>query len=469
MCFPIKYLLSQSVISLKDFFPAKLAGPIVLGSSFLIHSVQAALSITTINSIKGTSPIFIDEISLNDFKYFGVNYNNKSYYDDTLLNNAFSSLALSAKTSKPSDISGLSVAPFGMPTADEVVDSDGDNVNPISITETQNGSVSVAWYDKATNTALTSTQLNQTFCQLSYLGISPYIKVFGSVNLNTQYGDPHKQVYPDNILSLPTPERAFPINIDPQLCSAMPDRNSMTVGVAGPASEWDPIIGFLPQSDGNNFPTTGLNSLYFDLVIAGVAADDLTWPSSMTSGNITVNLTVSPTMVRVKLSGPTANTNLQGAKADAFVGPASFVIEGKDQQGNVIIQYSFTIKKWFVNRSSPYYITSQRTWCNALSGSNYSLATVRDLTNSSVGPAAPSGFPLPLSSRNVYMRKIGAGLSTEWGNLGNYPDATMSYIGYWTNDANTSGGFYGVGVNDGDVRNVEAIGGTTYYALCASK
>lgn len=469
-------LSNTSLSAVYSSFLKKMAIPLLLSTYFINYS-QAAISVHTVKAIQGTAPAFnTDLVSMTDFKYFGVNYNGNSYYDSTLLNNAFSALNLSAKTNKPSDITGLSLASFTVPATGEVIDTDGDNVNPMSITATQTDSVTMAWYDVATDTALTSAQLNKTFCELSYAGISPYIKVFGSINLNTQYGNPHQQTYPDALLSLPTPKRSFPLKINPIICSAMPDPLSLTAGTAGPATEWSSTLGFLPQESGNNFPTTGAKGLYFDLVIAGIDVTTLDWSNSvLTASNSSVILKYSPTKITVTLDGPFSKvkndpnntpSDQTGAVADKFIGPASFNIQGKDKDGNIILKYPFTINKWFINRSAVAHATRHITWCNELSGADYSLAGVRDMTNSSVGPAAPSGFPLPLSSTNNFTRRIGAGLATEWGWLSHYNNGFQ--IAYWTSDQQSPNVYYSTAVNTGDVRTFGTSTGTTYWALCRS-
>ncbi|KDN09266.1 hypothetical protein GAPWKB30_2130 [Gilliamella apicola] len=64
---------------------------------------------------------------------------------------------------------------------------------------------------------------------------------------------------------------------------------------AGPSNIWSPTKGFLTQSTNpssydRNFPTTGADGLYFDLLIAGVDASQLSWTVN-TSGSL--NATVS--------------------------------------------------------------------------------------------------------------------------------------------------------------------------------
>ncbi|SCB75633.1 hypothetical protein [Gilliamella intestini] len=66
-------------------------------------------------------------------------------------------------------------------------------------------------------------------------------------------------------------------------------------GIAGPINIWDYEKGFLVQSINPelydlNFPTTGMDGLYFDLRIEGVDADELTW-EPVTHEGITATVT----------------------------------------------------------------------------------------------------------------------------------------------------------------------------------
>ncbi|MCO6555179.1 MAG: hypothetical protein J6572_09235, partial [Gilliamella sp.] len=87
-------------------------------------------------------------------------------------------------------------------------------------------------------------------------------------------------------------------------------------------------------------------------------------------------------------------------------------------------------RQWFVNRGTTQegIYRDQLAWCNSL---GYRMPRVRDLTNAknynNLG-ATPS------SSRNSYMRHIGAGFFTEWGYMYFYTDAGFVTSFYWTSD-----------------------------------
>ncbi|OCG41922.1 hypothetical protein A9G25_04095 [Gilliamella sp. Bif1-4] len=65
---------------------------------------------------------------------------------------------------------------------------------------------------------------------------------------------------------------------------------------AGPADIWSFSRGFLvqsinPKSYNQNFPTTGLDGLYFDLLITGIEPEELTW-EPVTHEGITATVTI---------------------------------------------------------------------------------------------------------------------------------------------------------------------------------
>lgn len=447
------------IINRKYVIFSKKIGSLLILSSLPLNSASAAFSVSTVNSIEGVAPVFDTSISMSDFKYFGITVNGKSYYDNDAFNDGLKLLELSARTNSPSDLGTIDFASFPIPDINDVIDPDGDLVNPASIKPKTDDSIIVKWYDKTTENELSNEQLNQSFCQLSYSGVSPYIKVSGPIILSTKYGAPAHQAYPNTLLNYPEPQKEFTISFEPVVCGAKP---LSSTGKNGSIDQWDPVLGFLPQESGVNFPTTGATGLYFDLIVAGVPANSLEWTEEITSNNVKVKLSVSETKIRVLLDGPVASSSsAMTATADAFVGPASFMIEGKDETtGEVVIQYPFTIKKWFVDRKAAYSQSSNKTYCSKLTG--YGLAGVRDLTNASVGPVAPDDYP-PLSTTNVHSRTIGAGISGEWGDLTLYENVRFS-VAYWTKDSN-----YSVGVNDGDVRSGSNADIVTFDAFCVSQ
>ena len=242
----------------------------------------------------------------------------------------------------------------------------------------------------------------------------------------------------------------------PVICYVMPNISGFGLGGI-PADKWYRYgKGFLPQSFtpssyGSNFPTTGANNLYFDLVIAGTN-QALSW-APVSHGGITATMTDSTsTSVRVTLTGPVAtpsqwSSNNPG-EIDRLSLPQVFELVGRDSSGNAVVKYGFELKQWFVNRGEIYYsYLSTKSWCNNI---GYRLPTVSDLTNATCEPwrdwqtqdvceGAEGATP---SSPNKYFRRhIGAGFFTEWGDMRYYANAHFGYAnryfeyGHWTQDS----------------------------------
>ncbi|MWN06823.1 hypothetical protein, partial [Gilliamella sp. Pas-s95] len=265
---------------------------------------------------------------------------------------------------------------------------------------------------------------------------------------------------------------------------ARPNLNYGTGNYAGPSNIWSPTKGFLTQSNDSasydlNFPTTGADGLYFDLLIDGVNASQFTW-SPVTRGGITATVTnVTPSdswipgvdrgkvVARVKLSGPRASGSQISSSSPSRLTPLpslpqTFELVGRDRGGNEV-RYGFVLKQWFVHRGDKRDTQSNHSsWCRGL---GYRLARVSDLTNA-VRTTSPSiSGALPHSSVNYYMRHIGAGFFTEWGSMYFYADAGFVYDCYWTSDAAGSYGFI-VYSDNGHVYSYGASYGR--YGLCAA-
>ncbi|MCO6557832.1 MAG: hypothetical protein J6577_11470, partial [Gilliamella sp.] len=257
----------------------------------------------------------------------------------------------------------------------------------------------------------------------------------------------------------------------------------------GSAGIWNPKKGFLvqsinPESYNLNFPTTGINGLYFDLLISGVDINELTW-EPVTHEGITATVTnvvandywipykdKGQVVARVKLTGPEARNQWDNPNPRRITVPRlpqTFELVGRDRDGVEVVKYGFVLRQWFVNRGSQWKTYSdQLAWCNGL---GYRMPRVRDLTN-----AVCSGWgsgsmcqgavgATPSSSGNNYMRHIGAGFFTEWGEMLSYTDAGFVYYGYWTSDATGSNQFT-VYSDDGFVGSLSAS--NSWYGLCTA-
>ncbi|NUF28020.1 hypothetical protein [Gilliamella sp. ESL0254] len=347
-------------------------------------------------------------------------------------------------------------------------DDDGDGQSTNGVTAT--GRISVGFSDKNGRSVSRSDILSA--CD------SPYrvrLDVTHS-SLTTPYGVPNSSLFSSQQVT-------YYIKPDSSggcyfVSHARPNLTYGTGNYAGPSNIWSPTKGFLTQSTdssfyGRNFPTTGLDGLYFDLLIGGVDASQLTW-SPVTRGGITATVTsVTPSdswipsvdrgkvVARVKLSGPRASSaqinSDNPSPLDVPDLPQTFELVGRDSRGNEV-RYGFVLKQWFVNRGNKTGSQSnQATWCRSL---GYHLPQVEDLTNSSYFGATPR------SSSNDYMRHIGAGFFTEWGVMSSYVDVGFVRAYYWTSDLRGGSNAFDVSPTYGAVTS-DGVSGSR-YAVCTT-
>ena len=215
----------------------------------------------------------------------------------------------------------------------------------------------------------------------------------------------------------------------PRVCFARPDMTYSKGMYAGPSSEWDVYNGFIPQSTNSssyhrNFPTTGANNLYFDLLIQN--SGPLKWGDPITQGGITVTMTpdVTGKTVRVTLTGPVAKREQLAQnnpeQVDKPTLPQTFELVGRDNSGQAVVKYGFELKQWFVNRGDKGSDSNNHTlWCNNI---GYRLSSIADLTNAVYADYIGA---TPSSPGNYYQRRIGAGLFTEWGSMSTYAGANF--------------------------------------------
>ena len=287
-----------------------------------------------------------------------------------------------------------------------------------------------------------------TICKAPYRVM---LRTDDDIILSTRYGVPRSRRFTASTVSY---------YIKPQptadICSARPllEYNGER---AGPFSMWDPGLGFLvqssePSSYGLNFPTTGADGLYFDLVLGSIDTQ-LTWDPVSPKGDIKATMTYlnssDPSIVRVTLNGPVAtpqqwrvdDPGWAGKKIIAPSLPQTFELvgKGKDSHNNdIVLKYGFVLKQWFVNRGNKSAVASiQGSWCLNLGlGLGYRLAHLRELTNarcsSSKDYCPKNDYP---SNGTGYSRRIGAGLLAEWGSLDRYSNANFIYAKpYWSSE-----------------------------------
>ncbi|NUF50289.1 hypothetical protein [Gilliamella sp. ESL0250] len=321
-------------------------------------------------------------------------------------------------------------------------DDDGDGQGTNGVTAT--GNISVSFTDRDGSAVSRSDGLS--ICSAPY---RVRLESSGGT-LTTQYGVPRSISFSGGTVDY----YINPNSPQPVICSVRPNLKFGTDDYAGPSNIWNPTKGFLVQSTSSssydrNFPTTGADGLYFDLLIDGVDASQLSW-SVITSGDITATVSwtrprsgtfTSPTgktiqadewiidkssyVTRITLRGPSADsTQMQSADPSPLIKPSlpqTFELVGKDSRGNKV-SYGFVLRQWFVNRGSEFKKSSaHKTWCNRL---GYSMPKARDLSNSVRGVSR-------------YKRYIGAGLFTEWGYMKGYSDAGFVGSSYFADGYST--------------------------------
>ncbi|MCX8663772.1 hypothetical protein [Gilliamella sp. B2911] len=420
---------------------------------FLPFSGHALTSQTTANQIQGTPPYLTFDggrtRAVDTNGLLGITLSNGANY--TPSNNS------SSTTPIVLPVEGQSFADIGMfvPTDTNSVDLStligppnnywGDDDGDSGVTAT--GSLSLSIVDKRGQSVSRNSVL--TVCN------APYKVKLSSTNgtLSTRYGVPNRSTFRESSVTYYVNPKASPV-----VCFARPNLIYGTGNNAGPASMWDPRNGFIPQSTGpssygRNFPTTGANGLYFDLLISG-SSQPLSW-SPVSQGGITVTMSnPTATSVRVTLTGPYATPSQQSSSTPSRLPtislPQTFELVGRDSNGAPVVKYGFTLKQWFVHRGSVYKNYSNTlSWCNRI---GYQVPRVKDLTNASRdwnGNPISIGAP-PSSPGRHYMRHIGSGFFSEWGTMDYYSGVGFNYTWYWTSDPGGSTQFV-VGTNYGDV------------------
>ncbi|MCX8675968.1 hypothetical protein J3U16_11780 [Gilliamella sp. B3023] len=308
----------------------------------------------------------------------------------------------------------------------------GDDDGDADVTAT--GSLSLSIVDKNNQPVSRDTML--TTCTDS----APYKVTLSSSDgiLSTRYGFPNRSTFRESSVTYyvnPKPGSSVCVKF------ARPNLRNGTGNYAGPASMWDPANGFIPQSTGpssygRNFPTTGANGLYFDLLISG-SSQPLFW-SPVSQGGITVTMSnPTATSVRVTLTGPYATPSQHSSSNPGPISkptlPQTFELVGRDSNGTPVVRYGFTLKQWFINRGSVIErnYSSALSWCNSI---GYRLPRVRDLTNAVRTYDGVISGATPSSPNNRYMRHIGSGFFTEWGRMVDYSGVGFLSPWYWTSD-----------------------------------
>ncbi|MCX8585996.1 MULTISPECIES: hypothetical protein [unclassified Gilliamella] len=410
---------------------------------FLPFSGHALTSQTTRNAIQGSAPYLTFDggrtravdangllgITLSDGTRYTPSTNTSSSSAPISLPVVGQSFA-DIRMFVPTNTNSVALSSLIGPPNNYWGDDDGD----ANVTAT--GSLSLSIVDKNNRPVSRNTVL--TTCTDS----APYKVTLSSTNgtLSTRYGFPNRSTFSARSETYYVNPKAEPV-----VCFARPDMYYSTGPYAGPASMWDPANGFIPQSTGpssygRNFPTTGANGLYFDLLISG-SSQPLSW-SPVSLGGITVTMSnPTATSVRVTLTGPYATTSQHNSNSPSPISkptlPQTFELVGRDNNGNPVARYGFTLKQWFVNRGNKHDTYSNTlSWCSRI---GYRMPHVKDLTNASCRGinlelrCNGSVGATPSSPNNLYMRYIGSGFFTEWGRMEKYSGVGFRFW-YWTSE-----------------------------------
>ncbi|OTQ50871.1 hypothetical protein B6D06_03500 [Gilliamella apis] len=401
-----------------------------------------ALTTKTTNIIYGSAPYLTFDggrtrvtnteallwISLSDGRKFTPTTNNSSStnpIDLPVVGQSFNDIGMLVPTDTNSiALSSLIGTPYNYWGDD---DGDGQGVNGVTAT----GSLNLFIHDKDGYRIARNEVLD--ICNKA-----PYrlTLVNSEGTLTTRYGVPNESRFTAGYADYYINPKLVPV-----ICYARPDLGDGNSRQGISAAVWDFMKGFLPQSFtpssyGLNFPTTGANNLYFDLLIGGVS-QALSW-APVSHGGITATMTDSTsTSVRVTLTGPVATPSQWSSdnpgQIDRLSLPQTFELVGRDSSGNAVVKYGFELKQWFVNRGNAVVnYSSAESWCNKIGG--YRLPKIKDLTNTSLIVSGSQMGATPSSEFVFYKRHIGAGFFTEWGPMRDYTDASFNMEDYWTAD-----------------------------------
>lgn len=352
------------------------------------------------------------------------------------------------------------------------------------------GNLNIKWQDNI-GTDITS-KVKQDPYQLLDPCDSPYKLTLAVTNVKfaTNYGVPKES-------SLAASSHTYYLRpaVDKRyVCYAKPSLNYDSTtnrslkDVNGP--DWVAGQGFKPNSlPLKNFPSTGANNLYFDLILAGITAKEVIdgYPNGTVTfsggGNVfkPVSLKLSiPTgqdantsnQLRVTLIGP--NAGVKTARNNMFLA-TEFQIFHKDS--NTLL-YEFILYKWFMFINSSFSsIDKLEEFCSkqGFRGAFFTIARVSDLTNAN---AYTWNEGIAGRKINNYQRaqaytfsttnRIG-GLFNEWGFVSeeNYPGIGWSGDTYLTKSMYDGDKRYFVSARDGSILKQEEAS-SNYSQVCAA-
>lgn len=255
-------------------------------------------------------------------------------------------------------------------------------------------------------------------------------------------------------------------------------------------SDWVAGKGFKPSSEGiQNFPSTGADNLYFDLILAGVTAKEVIdgYPGGTVKFSIGGNV-FKP--VSLKLSIPTGqDTNTSNQLRVTMIGPnegvktvrnkmfvaTGFRIYHKDS--NTLL-YEFVINRWYMLITKSYSsIDELKKFClkQGFEGIVYSIPSISDLTNANAytWDAGIEGRKINNYRRtecfSLSLTRRTGGLFNEWGFLSeeNYPGIGWSGDTYLTQSMYDGDKRYFVSARDGSILKQEEAS-SNYKQVCVA-
>ncbi|OCG26111.1 hypothetical protein A9G28_07945 [Gilliamella sp. Fer1-1] len=397
----------SKIINKKNF------NKIVFGLSpfFFSAEIYAQLTAKTSKVIEGDLPSLSPQIEKNieDLELFGLAVDGENYYGNKVTRLPISS-AYPLKNQ-------IKVAPIRQPDTQEYLDVDGDELGYLA---TQSAPQMI-WYYTDTEKQLvefTPTK-SDTLCSLAKEGkFGPYkIKVSGDLILTSKYGTPFTNQYPNSKVAK-HPSKTYTISSDAGFCYAKPELKPEGAK-ASVANQWDESNGFLIQSNidsAKNFPTTAFYGAQFDLVLAQKGLiKNYRW--KIVKGKELVTITPNNKEDKLTISFNTNDAKNPQKAWQHVIGSGvgyAVIIEGKNIATNNIIEYKFTLTKWFAGWSKKQVGTNAALsgtaaeiveGCESLGG-HYRISHANELSNA---PAISEN-----KNKTKFTREIGT-LIGEWG------------------------------------------------------
>ncbi|MDF7666511.1 hypothetical protein PT273_01375 [Orbaceae bacterium ESL0727] len=352
-------------------------------------------------------------ITLSDGRRYTPSTNSSSASNPIMLPVAGQTLA-DVQMIVPTNVNSIALSSLIAAPYNYWGDDNGDGQGTNGITAT--GTVSVRLYDA--NNTLLSRNATLNLCDSSYYRVE-LSSTAGA--LTTRYGYPRTSNFTvSNVTYYIKPYGA------PSACYAQPNLLYQAYGGAnmiGLVNQWRQDKGFIVQDINNpaaNFPTTGVNNVFFNLILAGATVSDITYEAEPASSGLHLTITGSGNVAKVTLTGPRHGAT--PAEAATAV-PTTFTLYA-NTNGQRTKLYSFKLNKWFIASPDLVQNTSviptgyNANYCNRY-GTGYRFPHIGELTNANNSDLGWTGS-LGSQGTKYYTRQIGGGLFAEWGSMSVY-------------------------------------------------